>query len=269
MSVASPEPVRYHGAPRSMPSVLLVVPCYNEAARLDRDAFVAFVAAHPHVRVLFVDDGSSDGTGALLAELAARAPARLAATSLPSNCGKAEAVRQGFLRAFAAEPAPDLVGFWDADLATPLGDVDEFARVLAGRDQLLAVFGARVNLLGRSVKRRLVRHYVGRVFATAASALLRLPIYDTQCGAKLFRNTELVRSLFAAPFVSRWIFDVEIIARLCDALAARGGPRPHDVIFEFPLLVWRDVAGSKLRLRNFVTVFFDLCRIAWRTRVRR
>jgi dolichyl-phosphate beta-glucosyltransferase len=177
-------------------------------------------------------------------------------------------VRQGFLRGFAGAPTPDSVGFWDADLATPLADIGEFQAVLDGRPALLAVFGSRVNLLGRSVKRRLARHYVGRVFATAASAMLRLPIYDTQCGAKLFRNTPEVRATFAERFVSRWIFDVELIARLRDELAAHGGPAARDVIYEFPLMVWRDVAGSKLRARHFVTVFVDLCRI-WASSGRR
>ena len=240
------------------------MPCYNEADRLDSDAFAAFAEAHADVRFLFVDDGSTDATRDVLATLVARCPERLEALSLPQNGGKAEAVRQGFLRAFAESPAPDAVAFWDADLATPLADVPAFAEVLAGRERLLAVFGSRVNLLGRDVKRKLWRHYLGRVFATAASAVLRLPIYDTQCGAKLLRNDAAVRAVFARPFVSPWIFDVELLARLGDELRARGGPTLREVVFEYPLMVWRDVAGSKVRLRHFVTVFFDLVRIAFR-----
>jgi len=247
-----------------MQNVVVVVPCYNEASRLDGDAFVQFAASEATVRFLFVDDGSTDGTAAMLAALVARRPAQLEAMTLPQNRGKAEAVRQGFLRAFAAEPAADAVAFWDADLATPLGDIRAFADVLAGTPRLLAVFGSRVNLLGRDVKRKLWRHYLGRVFATAASAVLRLPIYDTQCGSKLLRRTPAVEAVFAEPFVSPWIFDVEIIARLSRRLAATGGARARDVIYEYPLSVWRDVAGSKVRLRHFVTVFFDLLRIWWR-----
>ncbi len=257
-----------HPVNRSMLSSLVVVPCFNEADRLDTATLVRYAETHTEVRLLFIDDGSTDATAAMLAAMCASCPEQMSWHSLPDNRGKAEAVRLGFLRAFAAVPAPDLVGFWDADLATPLEDIGDFERVLAERPQLLAVFGSRVNLLGRSVKRRLARHYVGRIFATAASAVLRLPIYDTQCGAKLFRNTELMRAVFEQPFVSRWIFDVEIIARLRDRLIAAGGPPARDVLFEFPLMVWRDVAGSKLRLRHFATVFLDLCRI-WRRSRRR
>lgn len=247
-----------------MQNVLIVVPCYNEASRLDVAAFREFAASQPGARLLFVDDGSRDETAALLAALCASSPEQMQWFSLSRNSGKAEAVRQGFLRGFASQPTPSAVGFWDADLATPLTDVEAFADVLEREPRLLAVFGARVNLLGRDVHRDLWRHYVGRVFATAVTAVLRLPIYDTQCGAKLLRVTPEVESVFQVPFLSPWIFDVEIIARLSEALALTGGPSPSDVIYEFPLATWRDVAGSKLRPRHFATVSLDLLRISWR-----
>lgn len=134
-----------------MLSVVVVVPCYNEAARLDAGAFTAFVRAHANVRLLFVDDGSTDGTAAVLRTLMQELPGRVVAHSLPANRGKAEAVRHGLLLALDAEPKPDVVGFWDADLATPLGDIVEFAAVLERSPRFLAVFGSRVNLDRKSV----------------------------------------------------------------------------------------------------------------------
>ncbi|HMN95398.1 MAG TPA: glycosyltransferase [Phycisphaerales bacterium] len=242
---------------------VVVVPCYNEQLRLDGDAFVDFVSgeAGRGIDFRFVDDGSTDGTAATLAALCARVPGRLSWQRLERNGGKAEAVRQGFLAAMALRPAPWAIGFFDADLATPLEALPTFVEILATRPDIEMVFGSRVNLLGRHVRRKLIRHWIGRIFATFASQMLGVPIYDTQCGAKLFRNGESLAALFAEAFVTRWIFDVEIIARLVRDRRGTAEPQPEEVIVELPLLRWEDKKGSKLRPRDFITVNFDLLRI--------
>jgi dolichyl-phosphate beta-glucosyltransferase len=237
----------------------IVVPCYNEAARLPLDAFVDFARAWPAGRLLFVNDGSRDATADVIAALAARRPESLAAMSLEKNSGKAEAVRQGMLRAFAE--GADAVGFWDADLATPLDVIPQFEEVLAKQTNIDIVMGARVRLLGNAVDRKPGRHYLGRGFATVVSWLLHAHVYDTQCGAKLFRATPLVRQLFATPFLSRWVFDVEILARYLDARQA-AGQDGRTGIREMPLEDWRDVAGSKVRSQDFVRAGIDLARIS-------
>ena len=96
-----------------------------------------------------------------------------------------------------------------------------------------------------------MRHYLGRVFATVASLVLGLPVYDTQCGAKLFRATRELREILSEPFLSRWIFDVEIIARF---VQQHGSDRDQvqNRIYEFPLCVWRDVPGTKLKPADFL-----------------
>lgn len=138
-------------------------------------------------------------------------PGKFEVCHLPRNMGKAEAVRRGMLRAL--EGRVDSVGFWDADLATPLEAIPQFCELLRRDRRLQMVIGARVKLLGRTIERRILRHYLGRMFATAASVALRLPVYDTQCGAKLFRASAEIRALFDQPFHTNWIFDVELLAR--------------------------------------------------------
>jgi hypothetical protein len=152
------------------------------------------------------------------------------------------------------------IGFWDADLATPLETIPEFAALLDGNAHLQMIFGARIRLLGRQVHRRAIRHYLGRCFASVVSLALRLPIYDTQCGAKLFRATPELELVLRDPFLSRWIFDVEILARY---IALHHGDNSYlvDSIYELPLKQWEDVAGSKVHPSDFLKATFDIWRI--------
>ncbi len=246
------------------PALALVVPCYNEAARLDPKAFLDFLTTHPGVHFVFVDDGSVDGTGELLERMRAGARGGVTTIRHASNRGKAEAVRAGILAAIAQQ-AP-LVGFFDADLSTPLRAIDDFLAVLRTRQDVEFILGSRVLLMGRDVKRRASRHYLGRVFATAVSHALDLPVYDTQCGAKMLRVNAATATLFAAPFRSRWIFDVELIARYLRLPVDPGDPPRRDRLYELVLPAWHDKPGSKLRWYDFAHAIVDLGYI-WRERV--
>lgn len=237
----------------------MVVPCYNEAGRLDAAAFLRFAGTARNTRFVLVNDGSTDATGAVLAKLCAANPSRFERVELACNTGKAEAVRQGMRRALADRPA--LVGFWDADLATPLEAIRQFRDVLASREEVDAVVGSRIPLLGRRIERHPARALLGRTFARVASTVLGLRLFDTQCGAKLFRATPEVAAVLAHPFLSRWIFDVELFARLA---AVRGGPGVlRESVYELPLEAWREQPGSKLRPRHFALAVLDLFRICW------
>jgi glycosyltransferase involved in cell wall biosynthesis len=238
-----------------MSDTIIVIPCYNEANRLPRDVFAQYEHRHAALRFLFVDDGSRDGTAEMLERLARRSPHRFEVVRLTENCGKAEAVRRG-LR-LALDYGPRYVGFWDADLATPLHSIGAFEHVLDDCPAVEMVFGARVQLLGRRIRRHAWRHYLGRGFATAVSHVLQLPVYDTQCGAKLFRANSRLRDLLAEPFLSRWIFDVEIVSRLIQA-HDNDHAAAERAIFELPLMHWEDVAGSRLHWTDFFKAARDL-----------
>jgi dolichyl-phosphate beta-glucosyltransferase len=238
---------------------VIVVPCYDEERRLRSSTFLAFAKEHPEIDFALVNDGSRDGTLALLDGLAKESRGRFRVIDQQPNAGKAEAVRRGMRAAF--ESGAVYAGFWDADLATPLDAIPEFVALLDARADLDIVFGARVKLLGRSVERDALRHYIGRIFATAVSLVLQLPVYDTQCGAKLFRVTPELREVFGEPFASRWIFDVEILARLIALRRAHGGRSLETNLYELPLREWRDIAGSKLTPSDFPRAALELFRI--------
>ena len=233
------------------PRAVLVIPCFNEATRLDEDAFFALPCARQDIDLLFVNDGSSDGTEELLQGLARRDPSRIGVLSLSSNSGKAEAVRQGLRRALA--DGADIVGYADADLATPVDELCRLVDILRSGNASV-VLAARVALLGRHIERKASRHYLGRVFATTASLILALPVYDTQCGAKVFRRSAALEDALALPFLSRWVFDVELLGRMLS-----GANRlTSDQIMEEPLRTWRDIAGSKLGAVQMARTLVDL-----------
>jgi hypothetical protein len=120
-------------------------------------------------------------------------------------------------------------GFIDADLSAPLAEIATLEGELDEYPEAWAAFGSRIKLLGRQVERYATRHYLGRVFATAASLAVGLPVYDSQCGLKMFRAGPEVHAAFEAPFWSR-----------------------------------ADPGGSKLRLRDFLRVPFQLALVRWR-----
>jgi len=239
---------------------LIVIPCYNEADRLCRDDVYQLIE-DTRVDVLLVDDGSSDGTLELLRTIAIDSGGRVCVIALDVNRGKAEAVRKGLV--YGSEPNRnyDVVGYIDADFATP---ADEVIRLLDAMSavEVQVVMGARVARLGARIQRTALRHYLGRLFASIASIILQLPVYDTQCGAKFFVNSDRLRNAVATPFHSRWVFDVELLGRLLAPSATEGPLRVADFLEE-PLRCWEDRAGSKLALWGMFRAGFDLIRLVW------
>lgn len=243
---------------RNLPQTQLIIPCYNEETRLQSQAFLDFLAEHPDIGLVFVNDGSSDNTVGVLNKLAKQAPEQAHVLDLHPNKGKAEAVRHGVLHALE-NLNPERLAFWDADLATPLEQAPVFLDIMRANKSVRAVTGCRLSRLGAKIDRHMLRHYTGRIFATAASAILGVPVYDTQCGAKLF-HADLAREIFAAPFLSPWFFDVELLARTIQLI---GRKETRTAIHEHPLPVWVDVDGSRLKPTDFLAVPWELFRI-WR-----
>lgn len=239
-------------------SVCVVVPCFDEAERIDTAAFAELAGRVD--RLLFVDDGSSDGTPDVLDGLVREHPARVEVLSLPRNAGKAEAVRVGMLTAI--ERGDSIVAYLDADLATPPHELLRLIDIARAQPHRTAVLGSRVALLGHTVRRRPVRHYLGRLYATAASLAIGVAVYDTQCGAKVFRVGTPLQYALADPFSDRWAFDVELLARLL------ADPNQHaEPVIEVPLREWSDVPGSSVGFAAGLRALWALTGL--RRRVRR
>ena len=176
-----------------------------------------------------VSDGSTDATERLVSEMAERAPAvRLIAYS--PNRGKGCAVRTGIL---AAET--DLILFSDADLATPVEELDKLEAALEGHDIAIGSRPLRESRL--EVRQPIHREMLGRLFNLAVQALAVRGIHDTQCGFKLFRR-EAARDVFSRCTLDGFGFDFEALM-----IARDIGYR----IAEVPVR-WRHQEGSKVVL---------------------
>lgn len=228
--------------------IQIVVPCYNEASRFPPDQALAFLA-RDDVGLILVNDGSSDTTGDLLEQFAVPFGDRVVVLNLQYNQGKAEAVRAGMR--LAHERGAQVTGYMDGDFATPAAEMLRLIEVLMASEATAVLLGSRWQHLGADIQRHPMRHYGGRVFATLASQVLKLKVYDTQCGAKLFRVGAPLISALQAPFASPWAFDVELLGRLRQQLS-------ESVFLEVPLNRWIDVEGSKISLMDMVQATLSL-----------
>ncbi|WP_051283926.1 glycosyltransferase [Desulforegula conservatrix] len=236
------------------PKTGIVIPCFNEELRLSGDSILSFLEKSPDIHFCLVNDGSYDDTANLIEQIAAKHD-HISTVHLSRNMGKAEAVRRGILN-LCEDKTFGFVGYWDADEATSFDEIHDFLGVFLNNEDLKIVLGSRIRRLGADIQRKWYRHYLGRVFATISSIMLKMPVYDTQCGAKMFK-AELAEELFRNPFLTKWIFDVEILARAAGFL--KEGICKS--VYEHPLKKWEDKAFSHLRLNHYILAPKELYKI--------
>lgn len=234
-------------------SCIIIVPCYNEADRIDVNAFISFIKTNTFYEFYFINDGSQDNTQEILDDLA-RKSNRFHVLNLDQNSGKAEAVRQGVL---TIHEKFDYIGYLDADLSTPLIEITRLLEYAQNHNKPF-VMGSRIKSIGSNIDRRLKRHISGRIVATIIDSLiLNLGIYDTQCGAKII-DYSLAKLLFNESFKTKWLFDVELILR---AKLKYGKKYCLDNIEEVPLREWRDIGASKITNSDILKLPFDFLKI--------
>ncbi|HVG42970.1 MAG TPA: glycosyltransferase [Chitinophagaceae bacterium] len=230
-----------------MPSIAVIIPCFNEAARLQQEAFLQWVKNTEDVFLLFVNDGSTDETLSILKVLQQKAGNKIDIIHLEKNKGKGEAVRIGLQAAVAKSFT--YIGYLDADLST---STKEFYRLYqtAMEQKADIVFASRIKKLGSSIKRSAFRHLAGRVIATIIDASFNLGCYDTQCGAKVF-TAVIMQKEIELPFYTKWFFDVELFLRI------KKNTHNYSAL-EIPLTEWHTTKASKINVFSFPLVFKEL-----------
>lgn len=229
----------------------IVIPCYNEEKRLDRQQIFHFLRSFKNILICFVDDGSSDKTHDVLNEIKLEFPNNIVVLSTVKNVGKAEAVRTGILHC-QSRFQYDKIAYLDADLSTSLEECVAIGQFI--NSTVIFAFGSRIALLGSTIKRKYHRFLIGRIFATFISKQLKLKVYDTQCGCKVF-DLAISNLIFTKPFISKWLFDVEIFHRIA---ILNGRDKMTEISIEVPLKSWIDTDDSRVKFSYFFKLWYDL-----------
>lgn len=239
-----------------MQKICIVIPCYNEEKRFPLSEFSSFMEDEELYHFCFVNDGSNDQTLNVLNKVGKGKEDKVLIVNQEKNQGKAEAVRIGIIKALEWKKF-DCIGYFDADLSTPLQEINSLLIQMNKNPEYILSFGSRVSLLGTHIERKALRHYFSRFFSTFASMLLQLGIYDTQCGAKLMK-AELASKVFAKPFISPWLFDIEIFKR---TVQAYGLDQAEKRMIEVPLQKWHDKGDSRIKLRHLLRIPLEFFKI--------
>ena len=233
----------------------IVIPCYNEANRLPVSKFKDFLPHYSNVFIFFVNDGSKDDTEGILKTLKNQFSNQIEIIHLSHNQGKANAVFHGMIKALEKKRFQK-VAYLDADLATSLQECLRLS--LYVKEEVVLAFGSRILKLDNQIKRKWYRFLLGRVVATAISNTLKMSIYDSQCGCKIF-EVKTAKKIFDKPFISRWLFDVEIFFRM---IRIYGRPEVQNHLREIPLKAWIDTADSRVSPLYFFKLWWDLFKIS-------
>ena len=234
-----------------MRSISIVVPAYNEEARLPAtlEKILAYLRLKDFsfAEVVVVDDGSKDGTAALV-ERERRKHPMIRLVVNPGNRGKGYTVRHG-----ALEAKGEWILSTDADLSAPIEELDKLFDAVDHADAQVAIGSRALDRSLVGVHQSALRELSGRAFNVVMRGITGLPFHDTQCGFKLFRS-DAARAIFPKQRLDGFSFDVEdlVIAKVLGFKA-----------IEVPV-VWNNVEGTKVSTLAGLASFGALLSIRWR-----
>ena len=226
---------------------------YNEERRLNSDLIIKSLGL---TDIVAIDDGSSDGTLTRLKELSHLSGFKI--LSSKKNLGKGNVLQWAFQEILKEIDLSqyDWIGYWDADFSAPIEELVLMISHSKNIQNCQVVWASRMEKNDAKINRLLVRFVLGRLFKFVSGLLLRHKLYDSQCGAKIFSPTA-AHIAFSNPFISRWLFDLEIYLRLIQT--------GEILVHEYPISRWSHVKGSKVSvLRDGAKVLVDLVKIRFK-----
>lgn len=235
-------------------NICIVIPCYNEEKGFPIKEYTSFIVKHHNILLCFVDDGSTDNTIEILKLLKKQYPEKVEIVSYKKNKGKAEAVRSGVLYC-NNKYEHKYIGYLDADLSTSLQECLSLTKYF--HDDIEFIFASRIAKVGSVIDKKTSRFLIGRIIAAFISNILKLSVYDTQCGCKLFTKN-LSKQLFKDSFISKWLFDVEVFFRIFELY---GKETSLKKMIEIPLTRWTHKGNSKVKITYFFNLWVDLYNI--------
>jgi len=259
---AAPNPNKDYFTNKSKTKILqkrcvgVVIPCYNEEARLLSKEFIDFTDSNLGYHLCFVNDGSTDNTLQVLNKLSEGREDFISVYDCEKNGGKGEAVRQGILH-LIKDPQLDYVGYLDADLSTDFKDFEDLVKTIETSDFKI-VSGSRMSRMGADITKESARKIISMTINLIIRTILGMDFNDTQCGAKIIHR-DLVNVVFKDKFITRWLFDVEIFKRMRNVY---GKKVATSMICEQPLKRWVHVDGSKLSMKDSIKIVGQLFQIA-------
>lgn len=239
-------------------NVSLVVPIFNEEKRFNSNYFLdiekeisnAKLDFKIRFKIIFVDDGSSDSSYSKISRLTTNP--NIDCLRLIKNSGKANAIRLGILEAIRLKS--HFIAYLDSDQAFHKNEVAETI-ISVCQDCNKKFFDmkifSRIKMAGLQIERTWFRHFIGRTIATVLNLNSQIKLYDSQSGFKIIGNNLLKQEIFMFPFETRWFLDWEIILRANQKL----------IIEEYPIKIWREKSGSKLKFYMFFRILIEISKI--------
>jgi len=231
------------------PQYSIVIPAYNEAARIGRalESVIGCIRVRNwFAEVVVVDDGSRDETASIVRDFTAHAP-EVRLLQNPGNRGKGYSVRNGLLHSFG-----EVVMFTDADLSAPIEEAEDlFAAIHGGAD--IAIGSRWLERARQTVRQPFYRQFFGRCFNAVTRMVMGLPYADTQCGFKAFTRAA-AQTVFQLQTIDRWGFDPEILF-----IALKRGYR----VVEVPVSWAHDERSRISYLKDGIRMLQDIAIVRW------